>query len=140
MGSLLLALLPDAAYTHSSAVTRHYLSIIMSAFNLTQLENRIVELESRLQAETNGYTTTQNALRKSERHIKELTFKAEEDRKNHAGMITIVDELQNKLKTYSQQLSEAEEIAALNLAKYNKANQELDHLPNTSEPRLTRQS
>jgi len=34
--------------------------------------------------------------------------------------------LQQKIKTYKQQIEEAEEIAALNLAKFRKAQQELE--------------
>merc|ERR1712198_241216 len=36
------------------------------------------------------------------------------------------DKLQMKIKTYKQQIEEAEEIAALNLAKFRKAQQELE--------------
>merc|ERR1711962_624320 len=37
-----------------------------------------------------------------------------------------INKLQQKIKTYKQQIEEAEEIAALNLAKYRKAQQELE--------------
>ena len=59
-------------------------------------------------------------LRKSERSIKELTFSADEDRKNHERMQALIDQLQGKVKSYKKQIEEAEEIAALNLAKYRK--------------------
>merc|ERR1712077_146927 len=36
--------------------------------------------------------------------------------------------LQSKIKTYKQQIEEAEEIAALNLAKFRKAQQELEEV------------
>merc|ERR1712088_500583 len=57
-------------------------------------------------------------LRKSERKIKELTYAQEEDRKNHERMQGLIDQLQGKIKSYKKQIEEAEEIAALNLAKY----------------------
>ena len=38
----------------------------------------------------------------------------------------LVDQLQSKLRTFKKQLEEAEEIAALNLAKFRKAQQELE--------------
>merc|ERR1712079_506625 len=57
---------------------------------------------------------------KSERSIKELTFAADEDRKNHERMQALIDQLQGKVKSYKKQIEEAEEIAALNLAKYRK--------------------
>merc|ERR1711902_456030 len=62
----------------------------------------------------------QKNLRKSERRIKDLTFAADEDRKNHERMQNLIDGLQSKIKSYKKQIEEAEEIAALNLAKYRK--------------------
>lgn len=53
-------------------------------------------------------------------------FQADEDRKNHERMQDLVDKLQQKIKTYKRQIEEAEEIAALNLAKFRKAQQELE--------------
>ena len=41
-------------------------------------------------------------------------------------MQELVDKLQNKVKSYKKQIEEAEEIAALNLAKFRKAQQELE--------------
>ncbi len=38
----------------------------------------------------------------------------------------MVDKLQQKIKSYKKQIEEAEEIAAINLAKYRKAQQELE--------------
>ena len=45
---------------------------------------------------------------------------------NHERMQELVDKLQNKVKSYKKQIEEAEEIAALNLAKFRKAQQELE--------------
>merc|ERR1712007_194621 len=59
-------------------------------------------------------------LRKTERKVKELTFAADEDKKNHERMQALIDQLQGKVKSYKKQIEEAEEIAALNLAKYRK--------------------
>merc|ERR1712038_358181 len=64
---------------------------------------------------------SQKNLRKSERRIKELTFAADEDRKNHERMQGLIDQLQGKIKSYKKQIEEAEEIAALNLAKFRQA-------------------
>ena len=58
--------------------------------------------------------------------MKELAFQAEEDKKNQSRLQDLIDKLQNKLKVYKKQIEEAEEIAALNLAKYRKAQHELD--------------
>lgn len=49
-----------------------------------------------------------------------MTFSADEDRKNHERMQALIDQLQGKVKSYKKQIEEAEEIAALNLAKYRK--------------------
>ena len=90
-----------------------------------KLETRIRELEGRLDDEARRHADAQKSLRKCERRIKELTFQSDEDKKNHERMQDLVDKLQQKIKTYKRQIEEAEEIAALNLAKYRKAQQEL---------------
>ena len=41
-------------------------------------------------------------------------------------MQELVDKLQNKVKSYKKQIEEAEEIAALNLAKFRKAQQDFE--------------
>merc|ERR1712098_400296 len=87
---------------------------------LIKMETRIRELESELDAETRRYGDVTKNLRKSERTIKELTFQGDEDRKNHERMQALIDQLQGKVKSYKKQIEEAEEIAALNLAKYRK--------------------
>ena len=85
----------------------------------------------------------EKSQRRTERRIKELTFSQEEDHKNHEvcfpvnwwlklnlfhfqRMQELVDKLQNKVRCYKKQIEEAEEIAALNLAKFRKAQQELE--------------
>merc|ERR1712080_544628 len=93
---------------------------------IAKLETRVRELEGELDGEQRRHAEAQKNLRKSERRIKELTFQAEEDRKNHERMQDLVDKLQQKIKTYKRQIEEAEEIAALNLAKFRKAQQELE--------------
>jgi len=93
---------------------------------VSELEGRIRELEASLDDETRRHADAQKNLRKCERRIKELSFQSEEDKKNHERMQDLVDKLQQKIKTYKRQIEEAEEIAALNLAKYRKAQQELE--------------
>merc|ERR1712112_809898 len=83
-------------------------------------DTRIRELESELDAENRRSADAQKNLRKSERHVKELTYTQDEDRKNHERMHALIDQLQGKVKSYKKQIEEAEEIAALNLAKYRK--------------------
>ncbi|XP_032452633.1 myosin heavy chain, muscle isoform X15 [Nasonia vitripennis] len=93
---------------------------------IQKLEQRVRELENELDGEQRRHADAQKNLRKSERRIKELAFQADEDRKNHERMQDLVDKLQQKIKTYKRQIEEAEEIAALNLAKFRKAQQELE--------------
>merc|ERR1711982_170815 len=66
---------------------------------MIKMETRIRELESELDAESRRNGDICKNLRKSERTIKELTFAGDEDKKK---------------------IEEADEIAALNLAKYRK--------------------
>ncbi|ROT81918.1 myosin heavy chain type a [Penaeus vannamei] len=92
----------------------------------SKLESRIHELEGQLDDYARRYSDAQKNLRKCERRIKELTFQSDEDKKNHERMQDLVDKLQQKIKTYKRQIEEAEEIAALNLAKFRKAQLELE--------------
>merc|ERR1719183_3178646 len=85
---------------------------------MTRMDTRIRELESEMDAENRRNADSLKNLRKSERKIKELTYAQEEDRKNHERMQALIDQLQGKIKSYKKQIEEAEEIAALNLAKY----------------------
>merc|ERR1719166_246537 len=100
---------------------------------MNKMETRIRELESEMDAEGRRFADAQKNLRKSERRIKELTFACDEDRKNHERMQGLIDQLQGKIKTYKKQLEEAEEIAALNLAKYRKVQGNLQESSNAAE-------
>merc|ERR1712079_727338 len=68
---------------------------------MTRMDTRIRELESEMDAENRRNADSQK-----------------EDRKNHERMQGLIDQLQGKIKSYKKQIEEAEEIAALNLAKY----------------------
>merc|ERR1711922_16005 len=87
---------------------------------MIKMETRIRELESEIDAESRKLGDASKNLRKTERKVKELTFAADEDKKNHERMQALIDQLQGKVKSYKKQIEEAEEIAALNLAKYRK--------------------
>merc|ERR1712226_1135897 len=88
---------------------------------INKMETRIRELQSELEAENRRFGDAQKNLRKSERRIKEIAYSTDEDRKNQERMQALIDQLQCKIKTYKKQIEEAEEIAALNLAKYRQA-------------------
>ena len=92
---------------------------------MNKMETRIRELESEMDAENRRLGDAGKNLRKSERRIKELTYAADEDRKNYERMQGLIDQLQGRIRSYKKQIEEAEEIAALNLAKYRQAQGQL---------------
>merc|ERR1719373_1470384 len=100
---------------------------------MNKMETRIRELESELDAENRRLADASKNLRKSERRIKELAFAGDEDRKNHERMQSLIDQLQGKIKSYKKQLEEAEEIAAMNLAKYRQAQANLQEAAQVCE-------
>merc|ERR1719468_635668 len=83
-----------------------------------KMETRIRELESEVDAEQRRMGDSIKNLNKSERRIKEMSYAADEDKKNATRMQGLVDGLQDKIKSYKKQIEEAEEIAALNLGKF----------------------
>ena len=69
---------------------------------MNKMDSRIRELESEVAAENRRLADALKNLRKSERHIKELSYAGDEDRKNHQRMQELVDQLQNKIRTYKK--------------------------------------
>jgi len=100
---------------------------------MAKLESRIRELEIELGSVQSRTSETYKAFQKAERRIKELQFQQEEDHKNQDRMTELANKLQQKIKTYKKQIEEAEEIAALNLAKYRKAQQEMEEAEERSK-------
>merc|ERR1711902_290282 len=92
----------------------------------SRLEQKIKDLESQFDDEQRRLVEAEKSQRRTTRRIKELTFSQEEDHKNHERMQELVDKLQNKVKSYKKQIEEAEEIAALNLAKFRKVQADLE--------------
>merc|ERR1712029_1047915 len=93
---------------------------------MAKLELRIRELEMELGSVQSRTGESYKAFQRAERRVKELQFQQDEDRKNQDRMSELANKLQQKIKTYKKQIEEAEEIAALNLAKFRKAQQELE--------------
>jgi len=100
---------------------------------MAKLESRIRELEIELGSVQSRTSDSYKAFQKAERRIKELQFQQDEDHKNQDRMSELATKLQMKIKTYKKQIEEAEEIAALNLAKYRKAQQELEEAEDRSK-------
>merc|ERR1712015_321776 len=87
---------------------------------MAKLENKVRELEAELAATQARSGESAKAYQRAERKCKELAFSSGEDKKNQDRMTDLAAKLQSKIKTYKQQIEEAEEIAALNLAKFRK--------------------
>ena len=92
----------------------------------SRLEQKIKDLEVQLDDESRRNIDAQKSQRRTENRIKELSFSQDEDHKNHERMQELVDKLQNKVKSYKKQIEEAEEIAALNLAKFRTVQADLE--------------
>merc|ERR1712029_1273684 len=85
-------------------------------------ECQVKDMQQRLdEAETNALKGGKKAMNKMETRIRELTYASDEDRKNNERMQALIDQLQGRIKGFKKQIEEAEEIAALNLAKYRQA-------------------
>merc|ERR1712061_405294 len=93
---------------------------------MAKLESRIRELEIELGNVQCRTSENYKSYQKADRRVKELQFQQDEDHKNSDRMSDLANKLQQKIKTYKKQIEEAEEIAALNLAKYRKAQQGLE--------------
>merc|ERR1712058_42337 len=75
----------------------------------SRLEQKIKDLESQFDDEQRRLVEAEKSQRRTNKRMQEL-----------------VDKLQNKVKTYKKQIEEAEEIAALNLAKFRKVQADLE--------------
>ena len=95
---------------------------------MAKLENKVHELEAELAGTQACTGESAKAYQRAERKCKEPAFAAGEDKENQDRMTDLASKLQFKIKTYKQQSEEAKEIAALNLAKFRKAQQELEEV------------
>ena len=100
---------------------------------MAKLETRIREMEVELGNVQSHTGENSKAYQKSERHGKEIQFAIDEDHKNQEAMSALASKLQSKIKTYKKQIEEAEEIAALNLAKFRKAQQDFEEAEERSK-------
>merc|ERR1719197_1873155 len=77
---------------------------------MIKMETRIRELESELDAENRRNGDVCKNLRKSERTIKELTFAADEDKKNHERMQALIDQLQGMSRAIRNRLKKQRKL------------------------------
>merc|ERR550532_593131 len=100
---------------------------------IAKLEQRVTELEAELDSEQRRHAETQKNMRKADRRLKEIAFQADEDRKNQERLNEMIEALNGKIRTYKRQVEEAEEIAAINLAKYRKVQSEFEEAEERAE-------
>merc|ERR1711997_1095943 len=93
---------------------------------MAKLESRISNLEIELGTIQSKTGESHKAFQKADRHIKELQFQGVHDAKLHARRSLEVTQLQDKIKKLKDHLDEAENIAAVNLAKYQKSKKDLE--------------
>lgn len=65
-------------------------------------------------------------MRKAEKRLRDIASQADDDKKIQSRLQDTINTLESKLKAFKKQLEQAEEIAQANLAKYRKAQIELD--------------
>merc|ERR1712203_1317688 len=92
---------------------------------MSKLEMKIRELEVELGGVQSRTQENYKAFQRAERRIKELQFQQDEDKKNQDRMSDLAQKLQAKIKTYKQQIEEAEEIAHLTWLNTEKLNKNL---------------
>merc|ERR1712107_540662 len=91
------------------------------------LETQMGELEQRLaDANENAMRGGRAAMAKLESRIRELEIELGNVQAHTSESAKGHQKAEGKIKTYKKQIEEAEEIAALNLAKFRKAQQELE--------------
>ena len=97
-----------------------------AAVTPAKLESKAHEIEFELNRTIQLTAEVHKSITKGERTVKELLFQQEENNKNQDRIADLVEKLQQKIKSYKKQIEEAEEIAAINLAKFRKAQQDLE--------------
>merc|ERR1712106_660768 len=98
-----------------------------------KLEARTHDIELELNRTIQQTDEAHKTITKGERRVKELLFQQEENKKNQDRITDLVEKLQQKIKSYKKQIEEAEEIAAINLAKYRKAQQDFEEAEERSK-------
>ena len=88
-------------------------------------------MESELDAEHRRHLDTLNQVKKNEKRFKDLIAISEEEKKNELRLQELVDSLTEKNKALKTQVEESEEIAALNLSKFRKAQHDLEAATNS---------
>uniref|UniRef100_A0A1I8HGM6 Paramyosin n=1 Tax=Macrostomum lignano TaxID=282301 RepID=A0A1I8HGM6_9PLAT len=93
---------------------------------VSKLQGRVRDLEAELDQEQRKAKDAQAASRKFERQAKEAVAQTEEERRMNMELQDLLDKTQLKLKTYKRQIEESEEISAIAMTKYRKAQQQIE--------------
>merc|ERR1711971_1031164 len=93
---------------------------------MAKLESRIRELEIELGNVQGRTGENQKGHQKAERKIKELSFQIDEDKKNQDRMTELASSCSRRSRPTRSKFRKAQQIAALNPAKFRKAQQELE--------------
>ncbi|XP_066097731.1 myosin-15 [Saccopteryx bilineata] len=109
------------------------MALMGSRKQIQKLESRVGELEGELEGEIHRRAEAQRGARRLERCVKELTYQAEQDKKNLSRMQTLMDNLQLKVQSYKQQIEAAEAQANQYLSKYKKQQRELNEAKERAE-------
>merc|ERR1711910_285955 len=123
-----------AAQDKAARTTEASLAIARGASQIpAKLEDRAHNIEMELNRTIQHTDEVHKTITKGERRVKELLFQQEENKKNQDRITDLVDKLQQKIKSYKKQIEEAEEIAAINLAKFRKAQQDFEEAEERSK-------
>ncbi|XP_037004764.2 myosin-15 [Artibeus jamaicensis] len=118
---------------HKRLSEAEQMTLMGSRKQIQKLESRISELEGELEGEIRRNAEAQRGARRLERCIRELTYQAEEDKKNLSRMQSLMDNLQLKVQSYKQQIEAAEAQANQYLSKYKKQQRELNEAKERAE-------
>ena len=83
-------------------------------------------MESELDTEQRHHNESLKEIKRNNRRLKDLALQSEDDKKSMVRLQELNDQLNSKIKTYRRQCEETEEVAALNLSKFRKVQQEFE--------------
>lgn len=93
---------------------------------IEKLEAKVMHLNAELDMENKFKADLNKKHNKAERKFREMEFQWEEERKSSGRLQELNDHLNEKLRNFKLQVEDAEEIAALNLAKFRRAQTEVE--------------
>lgn len=100
---------------------------------VAKLQGRIRELEAELEAEQRRGRDLISENKKLVKQLHELRLQADEDHRLVAELTEQINSMQSKIALYKRQLLEADEVINITLAKYRKAQQQLEECERRAE-------